>query len=133
VTENGLAKGVGLQSVYSIIEAGPSSAQEHFDVIDRLWLRLSLVSKMWKVDFVKEYVARDLLNIVFGNSDNHFRFAPIYDFAPMKADSEMVTRLFNWGKGCETAGEVNFAQVALYLDEYCPDEEMMAFLNELVN
>jgi serine/threonine-protein kinase HipA len=100
---------------------------------------------MSPADFVKEYVARDLLNIVFGNSDNHgrnnaflkldndVRFAPIYDFAPMKADSEMVTRLFKWGKDCEIGGEVNFAQVALYLGQYCPPEEMMAFLNKLAN
>jgi serine/threonine-protein kinase HipA len=47
--------------------------------------------------------------------------------------AEMVTRLFKWGKDCETGGEVNFAQVALYLDEYCPPEEMMAFLNKLAN
>jgi serine/threonine-protein kinase HipA len=51
----------------------------------------------------------------------------------MKADPEMVTRLFKWGKDCETAGEVNFAQAALYLGEYCPPEEMMAFLNKLAN
>jgi hypothetical protein len=37
VSENGLAKRIGLESVYSIIEEGPGSAQEHFDVIDRLW------------------------------------------------------------------------------------------------
>ncbi len=145
VSENGLAKRIGLESVYSIIEAGPGSAQEHFDVIDRLWQRLERVSKMSPADFVKEYVARDLLNIVFGNSDNHGRntaflkldndvcFAPIYDFAPMKADPEMVTRLFKWGKDCEAGREVNFAQVALYLGEYCPPEEMMAFLNKLAN
>jgi serine/threonine-protein kinase HipA len=145
VSENGLAKRIGLESVYSIIEVGPGSAQEHFYVIDRLWQRLERVSKMSPADFVKEYVARDLLNIVFGNSDNHGRntaflkldndvcFAPIYDFAPMKADPEMVTRLFKWGKDCEAGGEVNFAQVALYLGEYCPPEEMMAFLNKLAN
>ena len=88
---------------------------------------------MWKVDFVKEYVARDLLNIVFGNSDNHVRFAPIYNFATMKADPEMVTRLFKWGKDCEAGVNVNLVQVAEYLGEYYPYEEMMAFLNELVN
>lgn len=145
VSKNGLAKRIGVESVYSIIEAGPGSAQEHFDVIDRLWLRLELVSKMSPADFVKEYVARDLLNIAFGNSDNHGRntaflkldndvsFAPIYDFAPMKADPEMVTRLFKWGRDCETAGEVNFVQVAQYLDKYCPPEEMICFLNKLAS
>lgn len=145
VAENGVAKRIGLESVYSIIEAGPGSAQEHFDVIDRLWQRLALVSKMSAAAFVKEYVARDLLNIVFGNSDNHgrntaflklendVRFAPIYDFAPMKADPEIVTRLFKWGKECETGRDVNFAKVADNLSQYCPPAEMLTFLNELAN
>ena len=51
----------------------------------------------------------------------------------MKADPEMVTRLFKWGKDCEAGVNVNFVQVAEYLGEYYPYEEMMAFLNELVN
>jgi serine/threonine-protein kinase HipA len=45
----------------------------------------------------------------------------------------MVTRLFKWGKDCETAREVNLAHVALYLGEYCPPKEMLAFLNKLAN
>ncbi|MGK3141618.1 HipA domain-containing protein [Pantoea sp. C2G6] len=48
------------------------------------------------------------LNIQFGNSDNHGRnsailkkdsgmwLAPIYDFAPMKADPEGVVRTTQW-------------------------------------
>jgi len=51
----------------------------------------------------------------------------------VKAAPKMVTRFFKWGKNCKTAGEVNFVQVALYLGEYCPTEEMMAFLNKLAN
>lgn len=141
ISEHGKAKRIGLESVYSIIDAGPGSAQEHFDVIERLWQRLSQVSQMSKADFVKEYAVRDLLNIVFGNSDNHgrntsfvkldndVRFAPIYDFAPMKADPEIVTRLFKWGQDCEKSGNVDFARVAEHLSDYCPPQEMMAFLN----
>lgn len=141
ICENGRAKRIGLESVYSIIDAGPGSAQDHFDVIERLWQRLSQVSKMSKADFVKEYVVRDLLNIIFGNSDNHgrntsflkldndVRFAPIYDFAPMKADPALVTRLFKWGRDCEKSGDVDFARVAECLNDYCPAEEMLAFLN----
>ncbi|MGT3242321.1 HipA domain-containing protein [Yersinia enterocolitica] len=53
-------------------------------------------------NLVIEIIQRDLLNIAFGNSDNHGRntvlikrregiwFAPIYDFAPMKADPNRV-------------------------------------------
>lgn len=143
VIEDGIAKRIGVESVYSIIEAGPGSAQDHFDVIERLWRRLSLASKMSKPEFVKEYVARDLLNIVFGNSDNHgrntaflkladdVRFAPIYDFAPMKADPELVTRLFKWGDNCEQGGDVDFVRVAERLSYFCAPAELLEFLQTL--
>jgi serine/threonine-protein kinase HipA len=141
--EDGKAKRIGVESIYSIIDAGPGSAQNHFDVIERLWRRLSLVSKMTTVEFVQEYAARDLLNIVFGNSDNHgrntaflklpddVRFAPIYDFAPMKADPEIVTRLFKWGDNCEQAGDVDFVQVAKRLSHFCPPAQLLEFLQTL--
>jgi len=88
-------------------------------------------------------VSRDLLNIVFGNSDNHGRnvsflksegdiqFAPIYDFAPMKADPEMITRLFKWGENCESSGLVNFQKVANQLSDFCPPVVLLSFLEEL--
>ncbi len=141
----GIAQRIGAESVYSIIEAGPGSAQDHFDVIERLWQRLSLVSKMSAAEFAKEYVARDLLNLVFGNSDNHgrntsfvkladdVRFAPIYDFAPMKADPEVVTRLFKWGDNCERGGDVDFVRVAERLAHLCPAPQMLAFLQLLAS
>jgi serine/threonine-protein kinase HipA len=143
VVSDGIAQRIGVESVYSIIDAGPGSAQDHFDVIERLWQRLSLVSKMSAADFVKEYVARDLLNLAFGNSDNHgrntaflkladdVRFAPIYDFAPMKADPEVVTRLFKWGDNCERGGDVDFVRVAERLSHLCPVPAMLAFLQLL--
>ncbi|GLR71301.1 hypothetical protein GCM10007852_22090 [Agaribacter marinus] len=89
------------------------------------------------------YVTRDFLNHVFGNSDNHgrnisflkfdgdIRFAPIYDFAPMKADPELVTRLFKWGNNCETGGQINFAKVAQSLSVFCDPEELVLFLKQL--
>lgn len=63
---------------------------------------------MTAADFAKQYVARYLLNLVFGNADNYgrnisflkidgdIRLASIYDFAPMKAYPEIVIRLFKW-------------------------------------
>lgn len=59
-------------------------------------------------DLVFEYVRRDLLNRILGNSDNHgrntsilrhegrFKLAPIYDLAPMVLDPEGVTRVTKW-------------------------------------
>lgn len=60
-------------------------------------------------DLVIEMIQRDLLNIAFGNSDNHGRntalikrpeaiwLSPLYDFAPMKADPEGIVRVTQWG------------------------------------
>lgn len=78
--------------------------------------------------FVIEWVKRDLLNIAFGNSDNHGRntaflrddnriwLSPIYDFAPMRADPEGIIRTTTWAKNGdnpqEFAGEYRFDKIA---------------------
>ena len=58
---------------------------------------------------ISEWLKRNLLNVIFGNSDNHGRntafvkiasgitLAPVYDFTPMRADPEGVIRAMKWG------------------------------------
>lgn len=140
VAENGFAKRIGVESIYSIINAGPGSAQNHLDVMTKVWAKIRRGTQMSKAEFAKQYLARDLLNLVFGNSDNHgrnisflklegdIRFAPIYDFAPMKADPEMVVRLFKWPRQFESASIVKFDQVVQELNAFAPAEELLAFL-----
>lgn len=141
--KDGIAHRLGMESIYSMLNAAPGSYQNHFTVIQQIWNKIRDCTAMSSQDFVKQYVARDMLNLVFGNSDNHgrnisflksensIRFAPIYDFAPMKADPEMVTRLFKWEQGCEMAGEVDFKRVASVLDDYCEPAELLLFLSEI--
>jgi serine/threonine-protein kinase HipA len=141
--QNGYLHRLGMESVYSVIDAGPGSAWDHFDVVRVLWDRLGGLMTQSRQQFVTEYVIRDLLNLVFGNSDNHGRnmsflkqngkvsYAPIYDFAPMKADPEQVTRLFKWGRGAELAGEVNFAKVAEQLADWIDPEVLLSTLRQL--
>lgn len=143
--ENNLATRLGLESIYSIINAEPGSYQDHFAVMTKVWDRIKSTTQMSSTDFAKQYVVRDFLNLIFGNSDNHGRnisflkydgdiqFAPIYDFAPMKADPEMVTRLFKWGKQCETGGKVNFELVANQLTDFCEPLELISFLQQIAN
>jgi serine/threonine-protein kinase HipA len=69
-----------------------------------------------------EYVKRDVLNLVFGNSDNHGRntsvlksanavwLAPVYDFAPMKMDLEGIARSTTWGE-FERGGDVDWKRL----------------------
>ena len=145
VVRGGIAHRLGLESIYSLLNAAPGSYQDHFSVIEKIWQKIKNTTSMTSEEFVKQYVARDLLNLVFGNSDNHGRnisflkldgdikYAPIYDFAPMKADPEMVTRLFKWERGCERAGEVDFAKVADHLSPLCGPQELLTFLGELAS
>lgn len=87
-----------------------------------------------------EYLRRDLLNLVFGNSDNHgrnmallttegaVRLAPVYDFAPMKMDPEGVTRTTRW-ETFEAGGAVDWPAL---LKSFGPEEEYLrAGLQEL--
>ncbi|MDT0593305.1 HipA domain-containing protein [Glaciecola petra] len=143
--KNGLATRFGLESIYSIINAEPGSFQDHFYVMETVWQKIESVTQMTPCEFAMQYVVRDFLNIVFGNSDNHGRnisfiklqddiqFAPIYDFAPMKADPEMVTRLFKWGKNCELGGRVNFLMVCEQLSGFCEQEKLILVLKQLAS
>ncbi len=82
--------------------------------------------KFDKMAFVIEWVKRDILNIAFGNSDNHGRntaflrddnniwLSPIYDFAPMKADTEGIAQSMIWQNAngqLELGGDYDFAMI----------------------
>ena len=93
-------------------------------------------------EFVIEWVRRDLLNIAFGNSDNHGRntsfiksnnfvsLAPIYDFAPMKADPEVISRTFTWGHNMERGGRYNFPLIADHLKQWVEPDILLAALQD---
>jgi len=141
--ENSLAARIGMESVYSIINAAPGSYQNHLTVMNKVWQQIQTTTQMSRFEFAKQYLARDLLNLVFGNSDNHgrnisflkfendIRFAPIYDFAPMKADPEMVTRLFKWDKDCEQGGTVRFDLVVEKLSHFAEPDALLTYLRNL--
>ena len=92
-----------------VVEAG--SYMSHSDVLRNLVALWQNVGQAEQVgDLVFEYMRRDLLNQILGNSDNHGRntsilrteqgmsLAPIYDLAPMVMDDEGVTRTTKWPK-----------------------------------
>jgi serine/threonine-protein kinase HipA len=94
-------------------------------------------------EFVIEWVKRDLLNIIFGNSDNHGRntsfikkegfikLAPVYDFAPMKADPEGIPRATKWKSPLEVGGEYDFDGIATSLSDLVPKETLLKELKAL--
>ncbi|MDR5862397.1 HipA domain-containing protein [Halomonas campisalis] len=140
----------GLESVYSLMEAAPGSFLKHGDTLRRL---VGLMEGQHRVRelgavfdaqaFVIEWVRRDLLNVAFGNSDNHGRnsallkrpegswLSPVYDFAPMKADPEGVTRTTQWGAPLEVGGEFDWVAIADSLGDLAEPDRLLAELRQL--
>lgn len=128
----------GMESVFSVLNKPPGSYLNHFDVLTELCaLLLDSDSGFDTESFVCEWLKRDLLNIAFGNSDNHGRntsflkknnsisLAPIYDFAPMKADPEGVIRTTTWGTPYEEGGELHWTRIVGKLEHLCPIKKSM--------
>jgi serine/threonine-protein kinase HipA len=132
----GVIEHFGVESVYSLLEKSPGDSLNHFEVLRALVKKLeqqyNVVEGNQSFDrqaFVIEWVKRDLLNVAFGNSDNHGRntslikrpsgiwLAPVYDFAPMKADPEGVVRTTTWGSPFEEAGRFDWIGIAQQLHD----------------
>jgi len=140
----------GLESVYSLTGAAPGSFLRHGETVRHL---VELLQAQYRVRelgdafdtqaFVIEWVRRDLLNIAFGNSDNHGRntalikrpegigLAPVYDFAPMRADPEGVTRTTQWGPPLETGGEYDWPAIAGSLADLVDPDRLIEALQRL--
>jgi serine/threonine-protein kinase HipA len=127
----------GLESIYSLVGGEPAAYLTHQRVLEAL--RGVVRPQQWR-DVLLEYLARDLLNLVFGNSDNHgrnmallktdsaVRLAPVYDFAPMKMDPEGVTRTTRWDT-FEAGGSIDWPAL---LKSFGAEEEFLrAGLREL--
>ncbi|MEX0965360.1 MAG: HipA domain-containing protein [Pseudohongiellaceae bacterium] len=109
---NGVVERIPVESMYSVCgNCTPGSKMNHEDVLDRLihlWRANGQAEEL--EDLVSEYLQRDLLNRILGNSDNHgrntaifryqgrFELAPIYDLAPMVLDPEGVSRATKWNE-----------------------------------
>lgn len=117
---------LGVESMYSLLAAGPGARLHHQDVLAAL--RRVVTPDAWP-SLLLDYVQRDLLNLVFGNSDNHGRntallksaekvwLAPVYDFAPMKMDEEGIIRTTQW-RGFERGGDVDWRGLLPTFEEH---------------
>lgn len=108
--DQGAVERIPVESIYSVCaNTVPGSRMNHEDVLGRLiglWTSNNQIDELEELVF--EYLQRDLLNRILGNSDNHgrnmaifryhgrFELAPIYDLAPMVLDPEGVTRVTKW-------------------------------------
>ncbi len=71
---------------------------------------------------IAEYLLRDMVNMAFGNRDNHGRntafhrynnhtgISPLFDFAPMYLDQDAIARSAKW-QNFEKLGSVNYVEV----------------------
>ena len=121
VTEQGILRHP-VESIYSLCDVTETGAYlRHEFVLGRLgeiWTMAGQGNELF--DLVVEYISRDLLNRILGNSDNHgrnisiirdggkLRLAPIYDLAPMVLDPDGITRVTKWEH--EKAGAPDWRQ-----------------------
>lgn len=121
----------GLESIYSLINKAEGTLR-HQDVFHCLCGVLNCNLEKSRNELAVEYIWRDLLNIAFSNTDNHGRnmsvikrgrnieLAPVYDFAPMKFDPEVITRSTTWGQPLEVGGEYDFPNIVASLHGISP-------------
>lgn len=117
----------GMESVFSLLNKPAGSFLKHEEVIEVL---VQVVNDCDSQQLVAEYLQRDLLNIAFGNTDNHGRntavlkqgeqvsLAPVFDFAPMKADPEQIIRTTTWSNHIEQGGHIEWFRLCEELEAY---------------
>ncbi|OZB37718.1 MAG: hypothetical protein B7X50_12240 [Alishewanella sp. 34-51-39] len=139
---NGKIERYGLESVFSLMNKSAGSYLKHEDVLAAL---VNVITDKTIAALTTEYLQRDLLNVVFGNSDNHGRntavlkqanivsLAPIYDFAPMKADPEIVVRTTNWSNQIEKAGDIAWLELCERLECYGDPDGFKQALRQLAD
>lgn len=135
---------VAVESIYSLTGTlVPGSYLGHLDAIEAL-------VRVWRASgqdaaipgLLDEYLLRDLLNQVVGNTDNHgrnaailrdgegVRLAPIYDLAPMAMDEQGVTRATKWPAPVEQGGTIDWREVCQLLAAWDDPERLWLALRQ---
>ena len=110
----------GKEIRYGLESISSSLGDTQFGVEPGHWVILDCIKKYStsKIEDVKEYILRDIFNLVLGNKDNHtrntswlkksdetVRLSPWYDLCSMAFDSTGVSRVNRW-ESYESAGHV---------------------------
>lgn len=142
--KHGKTERLAMESVYAMLKRQPATRLYHGETI-RALIDITEQSNLCengfmfdKTAFVITWLQRDLLNIAFGNSDNHGRntaflrngkaiwLAPIFDFAPMKADPDGIPRIMIWqnetDKMLELGGTYDFVAICESLADLVPSD-----------
>lgn len=112
----------GMESLYSLTGVTePGATKLHTDYLQCLAQRWRDADQEAQIpQLFAEYLSRDLLNVVLGNTDNHGRntsilkqnnqlvLAPVYDLAPMFFDPEGIVRTSRWRQWNELGGQFDW-------------------------
>ncbi len=126
-----------VESMYSLCGVTePGSRMDHLEVIETLvdlWTTAGQADQV--PTLITDYLQRDLINKILGNTDNHgrntaiirtgdaIRLAPIYDLAPMVMDNDGITRTTKWPAALERAGDIDWLGVCSALGRFVePDQ-----------
>ncbi|MEZ2744912.1 HipA domain-containing protein [Halopseudomonas bauzanensis] len=129
VVNGGSVGRIAVESVYSLLgNTEPGSRLKHEVVLAKLIELWCLSGQAGEVpELIFEYIRRDLLNRILGNSDNHgrntsiFRYRGRFDLAPMVLDAEGVTRATKWE--AEKKGSPQWREIcACFPQWYAPDD-----------
>ena len=136
---------IAVESVYSLLgNTEPGSRLKHEAVLSKL-------IELWRLngqddevqELIFEYIRRDLLNRILGNSDNHgrntsifrhrgrFDLAPIYDLAPMVLDAEGVTRATKWES--EKKGSPKWREICTCFPEWYAADDLYERIRDAAN
>ena len=148
--QGNVEKRYAVESIYSVLKK-VGGELNHTETLTALIATIKQSGLEFQAidQLVVEWVKRDFLNIVFGNSDNHgrnmaflrddnkIRLAPIYDFAPMRADPEVIIRTTRWSSSGnspqELGGEYDFQQIAESLRHWVQPDDLLAELSTLAS
>jgi serine/threonine-protein kinase HipA len=133
---------LAVESIYSLCGVTrPGSRLQHIQVLEQLVQAWTQVGQSTEIPaMVSEYLRRDLLNQILGNSDNHGRnlsilrlperleLAPIYDLAPMVMDPEGIVRTSRWPEQIERLGTTDWRSLCTQLAQWGDAEQLFELL-----
>jgi len=139
---NGKTERIAMESLYSVAGiAGFGLPCSHELLCEAL---MELILPEERLQAALEYIKRDLLNVVMGNTDNHGRntailrdrngrvqLSPLFDFAPMYLDPEGIARVTRWQGSREQGGRPNWLEVVSFFEPWLDVKALRPFVAEL--
>jgi len=138
--EAGVVRRHGVESAYSLLGEVEGGAKLAFEAVCATLAE----SVDDRAADISELVMRDAVCLALGNPDNHGRniallkrddgevaLSPLYDFAPMFLDPELIKRRTHWRSEAGAGGAPDWRDVLSSVEDYVPRELLLPKLREL--